>query len=74
MAVQDARDFVHKAAQDEALRAEGRARWSDIVNVGAEHGYHFTHEEFMQAEREIVGHTPKGDPGTDVDTCFCILI
>jgi nitrogen fixation uncharacterized protein len=73
MAIEDARNFVEQAAHDEQLREEGRRRWSEIVQVGHERGYHFDLEEFKQAERERVGDAdPGGDPGEDPDTCFCI--
>lgn len=72
MAIQDARDFVDKAAGDEALRQEMRDRWDNVEDVGREHGHIFDRNEFKQAMHEKVGDGNGGpDPAENPDTCTC---
>jgi predicted ribosomally synthesized peptide with nif11-like leader len=52
MSIQSATDFIEKANQDSAIRSVARARFSDIVNVGRDHGFEFTHDEFRPAMHE----------------------
>lgn len=62
MSTEAARDFISRADQDQAMRQMARDRFAEIENVGTEHGFDFTRDEFAAAmrERKATGAGPGG--------------
>ncbi len=73
MSVENARNFIDQAYKDKKLAQEGARRYKDIVDVGREHGYHFSKDDFEKAIRERQKPGKHGDPAVDPDTCFCCI-
>jgi hypothetical protein len=74
MTIQAANDFIGRTDQDHVIRKLARERFGDIVNVGSEHGYDFSRDEFDCAmrERKATGDKPGDEPGDScVSTCQC---
>jgi hypothetical protein len=75
MTIQAAKDFIGRTDQDQVIRKLARERFGDIVNVGVEHGFDFSRDEFDCAmrERKATGGNPGEDePGDScVNTCQC---
>ena len=52
MSVEKAREFIKKAKEDHSIQKKLHERSKHPVDVGREHGYEFTHEEFDKAMGE----------------------
>lgn len=52
MSKEHAKNFIQKAKTDPAIQKELHERGRHPVDVGREHGYHFSKEEFDEAMRE----------------------
>ena len=52
MSLQAARDFVDKAKKTAAIRKELHEGSRAAADIGRDHGFDFTHEEFGEALRE----------------------
>jgi len=70
MSIQSATDFVNRANQDEAIRAAARARFSEIENVGRDHGFDFSQDEFRQAMQQRKAATGDTDD-QKTQVCQC---
>lgn len=69
MAQDEARRFLDAVDQDPEMQKKMKAAWSNIVDLGKEHGYDFTMAEFNEHLHERWG-IRKPLPEDDPDTTF----